>query len=42
MAGAGGVSQAGGFTKGLFESVGETLLRANHRTVAGSGTASVC
>ncbi len=42
MAGAGGVSQAGGATKRLFKPARETLLRADFGTVESPGTASVC
>ena len=42
MAGAGGVSQAGGATKRLFKSDGSAWDGINFGAVAGSGTASVC
>ena len=42
MAGAGGVSQAGGATKRLFKSDGSAWDGINFGAVAGSGTTSVC
>ena len=42
MARAERTGSSGGFTKRLFESVGEALLWADFGAVAGSGTASVC
>ena len=37
-----GFGSSGRLTKGLFEPVGEALLRADFGTVAGPGTASIC
>lgn len=42
MAGAGGVSQAGGATKRLFESNGSAWDGINFGAVAGSGTFAKC
>ena len=42
MAGAGGVSQAGGATKRLFKSDGSAWDGINFGAVASSGTTSVC
>jgi len=42
MAWAEGAGASGRSTKGLFEPVGEALLRADFGAVASSGTASVC
>ena len=42
MAGAGGVSQAGGATKRLFKSYGSAWDGINFGAVAGAGATAVC
>jgi hypothetical protein len=42
MAWAEGTGSSGRLAKGLFESVGEALLWADFRAVAGSGATAVC